>query len=87
MAELARQATVDKAKGLTIIEMDERTASPTASNSSTHNSKPIKPLQRAKTVNFQSDVDYFVSKNSNISREEVYFELALWPFFSLDLVM
>lgn len=59
MAELKRQTTVDKAKGLTAIEMDERTASPTGSSNSTHNSKPIKPLQRAKTVNLSAD-DYFV---------------------------
>ncbi|TLD39619.1 Bestrophin RFP-TM chloride channel-domain-containing protein [Venturia nashicola] len=59
MADLTRQTTVDKAKGLTpVIEMDERVASPTDSSSSTHNSKPIKPLQRAKTVHLSAD-EYF----------------------------
>ncbi|KAE9993362.1 hypothetical protein EG327_005348 [Venturia inaequalis] len=50
MAGLARQNTVDK---VTFVEMDERTSSPTGSNGS---AKPIKPLQRAKTMTTD---DYF----------------------------
>jgi hypothetical protein len=56
MAETARQTTVERAKGLTMIEMEERSPSPSGSTRST---KPIKPIQRAKTVNLSTD-DYFV---------------------------
>jgi hypothetical protein len=56
MAETARQTTVEKVKGLTMIEMEERSPSPSGSTRST---KPIKPIQRAKTVNLSTD-DYFV---------------------------
>jgi hypothetical protein len=67
MSETARQTTIERAKGLTIIEMDERTPSP---NGSTQHLKPIKPLQRAKTVNLSAD-EYFVSITNNPQKSSI----------------
>ncbi|QDS72696.1 hypothetical protein FKW77_003222 [Venturia effusa] len=90
MAQLARQTTVDKAKGETIIEMGERTASPTFSGSSTQNSKPIKPLQRAKTVNLSTD-DYFSGPRdvTHHSRWPTFFQLhgSVMPQMIFPLVL